>query len=102
MFSPNILLKQSIAGLLPVSFLWVFVGCVSICTEHSIRQNNCETVAFQRDEICNEKGCCPITPTLSSILPDRRLALLTEGDRQITVPVLAGLTREPLFYQHHS
>ena len=95
----NTAFRKSIAVLLPLCFWCVFIGCVSLCTEHSIQRNTCESFSFDDDTVCNETDCCPITPLLSSVLPDRRLASLTVGNRQVIVLLAVELAKQVPFSQ---
>lgn len=79
--------------LLPICFLWVFIGCVSLCTEHSNQRSTCESLSSDEYRVCNEEYCCPFTSLLPSILPDRRLASFAVGNREVTV-LLAELSRQ--------
>jgi hypothetical protein len=65
--------KKLAALVLPLTFLWTFIACVSICTDHSLDEAGCETVFTQVVEIASaqEFACCPIEASPASLLPDR-------------------------------
>ncbi len=64
--------KRLIAALLPISFLWLFAACVSICVRESAEKHECASVIFStemKDASCCEG--CPVSSLPQAAIPQR-------------------------------
>lgn len=66
-------LKRLIAALLPVSFLWLFVACVSHCSSGCADEQDCHA-DLSSFEITGapDSDACPITRALKATIPERK------------------------------
>jgi len=71
---PCFQLKKLMAALLPMSFIWLFVACVSICVRESTEAHGHNSVAppMEMRDASDCKGC-PLTPIPKAIIPDRTI-----------------------------
>jgi len=65
-------LKRLLAAILPLSFLWLFVACVSICTEES-REHSAANAALASAKLTEAPGCegCPLSSFPKATVPQR-------------------------------
>jgi hypothetical protein len=65
-------LKRLLAALLPLGFLWLFVACVSICTEES-REHLTQSAAISSALVTASSGCegCPLSSFPKAMVPQR-------------------------------
>jgi len=65
-------LKRLIAALLPMSFIWLFVACVSICARESTEHANGRTSLVEMEQSSDCKGC-PVTAFPKARTPERTI-----------------------------
>jgi hypothetical protein len=73
------------AAFLPVSFLWLFAACVTLCAPHSSEGEFASVGALSQAEVeaSHESDCCPIMEATITALPERHLlAKLTDDAAQ--------------------
>ncbi len=58
--------------MLPLCFTWIFVACVIFCCEHTAETHHTR-LAYSITSVTgyDYDDCCPITHTLSSLMPER-------------------------------
>lgn len=72
MFSPRSALTRSLAMLTPVCMIWVFVACVSLCSEHEVvNAGHAEAHAVSTAEFAETPDCCPAGEASCGVLTDR-------------------------------
>ena len=62
--------KRIVAALLPCCFLWAFVACVSLCTEHAEETGNGTILCLGADD-APASDSCPIVEAPKATLRDR-------------------------------
>ena len=86
MFFARVWLKKLIACLLPMSFVWLLVACVSICARDgaAIQPSNsiCSSTEIEDSSDC--KGC-PLTAVPKAIMPERAINAF-----DVHLPVVIG------------
>ncbi|HEX8352096.1 MAG TPA: hypothetical protein VF611_04330 [Pyrinomonadaceae bacterium] len=95
MFTPRIELKRVVAALLPVSLLWVFAACVSICgwegAEAQGRPDFAPTV--EATEMRDAPDCedCPDASFLKAATPERATLKVTlQAAADISASTVSG------------
>jgi hypothetical protein len=89
MFRLPFILKRSLAVLLPVCFVWVFVACVIICTAHAAEeQSQYGVCSASETELSQDTQCCPISVSQVSLLACRRSPILQVGGEHCSVGAL--------------
>jgi hypothetical protein len=85
-------LKKLIATVLPLSFLWMFVACVSICVRESTEGlgHNSVTLPTEMRDASDCHGC-PLTPVPKAIIPER-----TIHPSDLQTPVLVSCAMFPV------
>jgi hypothetical protein len=64
--------KRPLAVLLPACFVWLFVACVVMCSEHAARTHEPHVAGPPAETEClDESWCCPMTGTPASLQPER-------------------------------
>jgi len=68
------LLKRLMAALLPMSFMWLFVACVSICARESTEghSKNQFSAPMEIKDASDCKGC-PLTSFPKATIPERTI-----------------------------
>lgn len=80
MFMPRFPLKRTVAALLPICFLWAFVACVSLCTEHAEEAGNDRpSVLCLGINDTPASDSCPIVEAPKATLRDRLLLLAADA-----------------------
>lgn len=91
MFFTRVLLKKLIACLLPMSFVWLLVACVSICARESaaLRASNpiCSSTEIEDSSDC--RGC-PLTAVPKAVMPERAISGF-----DVQPPVVIGPSLRP-------
>ena len=91
MFFTRVLLKRLIACLLPMSFVWLLVACVSICARDGAAlqasNSSCSSTEIEDSNYC--KGC-PLTAVPKAIMPERAI---NGFDVQLSVVIGPSLRR---------
>jgi len=64
-------LKQIIAALLSISFLWIFAACILICGDSSCAEESSELSGFSVGNHAPTSNACPITQTPKSTTAER-------------------------------
>jgi len=74
MFFTRALLKKLIACLLPMSFVWVLVACVSICARDCAALQASNPI-FSSTDVEDSSDCkgCPLTAVPKAIMPERAI-----------------------------
>ena len=74
MLMTRFLLKRLMAALLPMSFIWLFVACVSICARESAEghSNNQFTAPMEVRDASDCQGC-PLTSFPKATIPERTI-----------------------------
>lgn len=81
---PRFPFKRIVAALLPCCFLWAFVACVSLCTEHAKEtENDRLTVLCLGMDEAPASDSCPIVEAPKTTLRER-LPLLTDDALALT------------------
>src|ERR1044071_9788433 len=94
--------KQLVAIILPLSFVWTFAACVTICSEH-VTQSQDEHMVGSAVEMCDSSDSCPITNAPVSLLPERvSPAKQVYSDQQTVLTLSARLVREALLNCSHT
>lgn len=93
----HFLLKRSLAITLPMCSAWLFIACVSLCSTHSVESQTHRTPTLL-NSVCfgQDPDCCPITTTLPSVLPERRVVTFLVNNHLAVVVPRAEPTRETL------
>jgi hypothetical protein len=78
--------KRLIAALLPISFIWIFVACVSICERESTEHMDTQSAVVEVRESSKCTGC-PITSFPKARIPERT-AHGSDLHRPIALPAL--------------
>jgi hypothetical protein len=69
---PRIPFTRPLAMFLPVYFLWIFVACVTICSEHTEPEPDFQSINVMAElNGLDEADCCPITNPPASLAPER-------------------------------
>lgn len=65
-------LKRLFATVLPISFVWLFVACVSICTRES-KEKHIHNTAILSTEVKDASDCedCPLSSFQKATIPER-------------------------------
>ena len=96
MFSRLALLRSSLALILTVSFFWIPVACMTICTESGAEQGPYATSLPDSFSASHDRDCCPIADALPSVLPEHRVTTLPRDNHlqvgQISTVRLVGLS----------
>ena len=81
-------LKKPIAALLPMSFVWLFVACVSICVRESTEQHGHNSV-WSPAEATDASDCrgCPMTAFPKATIPERAIQGF-EPQTAVSIPSL--------------
>jgi hypothetical protein len=90
------LYARLMAAFLPVSFLWFFAACVTLCAPQSSGDEIASVGALSKAEVeaSHESDCCPITEATITALPKRHvLAKLTDDMAQ----GVSTFSRRPVF-----
>ena len=84
MFMTCFPVKKLMATVLPISFIWLFVACVSICARESMEghSNNQVSSPIEIKDASDCKGC-PLTSFPKARIPERTIH---GSDLQTTVP----------------
>ena len=95
----RLLLKRIIAALLPLSFLWVFMACVSICERETLATHPPTALSSSTDisEVSHVPDCggCPLSYFPAATTPERAKSILALD----TVSSFAPIT--PSIYSSH-
>jgi hypothetical protein len=70
MFVPRFRSKRIVAALLPCCFLWAFVACVSLCTDHAEETGSDTILCLGMDET-PASDSCPIVEAPKVTLRER-------------------------------
>jgi hypothetical protein len=93
-------LRQILAVVLPVSFIWVFIACVTLCTEHGTKiQSHYASYSLT---LTQDEDCCPIETAAPSVLPERRFGTVPASNYQQTAFSLAQFGEPALVHREHS
>jgi len=67
-------LKRLIAALLPISFLWLFVACISHCLWESAETHECHAAlsSFEMED-APDADACPIAAAPKATIPERKV-----------------------------
>lgn len=86
---PRFLLKRLIAALLPISLIWMFVACVSICARESAEGHSNDQVSSPMEikEASDCKGC-PLTSFPKARIPERTIHA-SDLQTPVAIPCLA-------------
>src|SRR6266851_5589786 len=95
--------KRFVAMVLPLSFVWVFIACVMLCTECTV-ERQASSRSFQDGTVSlnQEREGCPINATQPSILPDRTDTFSVSGMQLAPAVLSAQLTQPTLFKDENS
>lgn len=74
MLFTRVLLKKLIACLLPMSFVWLLVACVSICARDGAALQASNAI-FSSTDVEDSSDCkgCPLTAVPKAIMPERAI-----------------------------
>jgi len=79
----RLLQKRFLAALLPFSFLWAWMACVSICERESLANHPSTELAYSNgiNEIRHEPACdgCPLSYFPKATTPERIKSILALG-----------------------
>src|ERR1041385_8987339 len=83
-------LRQLITALLPFSFLWAFVACVSICEREALANHPSSNLPSAKDEIKRAPECdvCPLSHFPRAATPERMKSCFA----LISLPCFASAT----------
>jgi len=83
MISPRSSFIRLLAALMPVYFIWLFVACAVLCSEHCGETSEVSVVCLS-DEVCasHNEACCRITAAQKSILPERAASVVQVNGNQ--------------------
>lgn len=77
MFSPRTALTRSLALLTPVCMIWVFVACVSLCSDHeAVDAGHDGAHSVSAPESTGAQDCCPAGEASCGVLTDRATFVL--------------------------
>jgi hypothetical protein len=94
MFAPHSTVTRSLAIVLPLAFVWAFVACASLCSEHASQVIEAR-VSFgaevsatdaPADARCSERWQCPFGSAPPSALPERP----SFASPEISIPLVAA------------
>jgi hypothetical protein len=92
-------LKQLIAVTLPISFGWMFISCVALCTEHSVDiQTHSAALLSNSISATHDEECCPIKAAAPSALPERRVDTMPLRNYQQAALMLSTQFAEPAVF----
>jgi hypothetical protein len=77
MFPSLSTLRKSVASMLPVCLLCLHFGCVAICSHHL---DDLLKAGAHGLTVCDTDENCPITPAVTSVLPERTFLSSVIGD----------------------
>jgi hypothetical protein len=87
--------KRLIAALLPLSFLWVFMACVSICERETLAMHPPTALSCSTDisEISHEPDCgiCPLSYFPTAITPERVKSILAFDTLSSLAPIIPSI-----------
>src|ERR1044071_6122005 len=84
--------KRLLATALPLSFVWAFAACVTLCSENRVVDRAAHAIGPMAEMYgCDEADCCPITGTPVSLLPER---FSPRGQVSSSQPVLPPMSAQ--------
>src|SRR4030095_7230644 len=91
MMSVYSLITRSIALLLPVCFIWLFIACVTLCSMHVERKlTHAGCLSSTASTGSGEIDCCPFTESLLSVLTPRSILEVTAAEHAPVALVLGS------------
>ena len=88
--------KRLIALLLPLSFLWLFMACVSICERETVAMHPPTALSCSTDisEIRHVPDCggCPLSYFPAALTPERAKSILALGTLSSFAPIIPSIS----------
>src|SRR5438552_6898415 len=81
---------RSISVLLSISFIWLFVACVSLCSIHCARIHETDGAAWSHMiDDSQESDCCPVTNSPDAALSGRWLFAQPPSRDQLSTVIIS-------------
>jgi hypothetical protein len=101
MISAHSLITRSIALLLPVCLIWLFIACVTLCSMHvdGYKLTHAGSLSSTASTASGEIDCCPFTESLRSVLPERSV-LEVPAAEHTPVALVVGASDYEMSFHH--